>query len=210
VTLPPVDMLLAFLLASILLALAPGPDNLFVLAQSALFGPRAGLLVTLGLCSGLVLHTLAVAAGIAVVFSRSDFAFTALKMAGAGYLLYLAVQAWRAGSLPVPGGGSGAIAPAALYRRGVVMNVTNPKVSLFFLAFLPQFADPHSGSVPLQVASLGGVFIVVTIGVFGAIALVAGRLGAWLQRSPRWQQVLHRLTAVLFVLLAGSLLLATR
>ena len=87
-TLPPVDMLLAFLLASILLALAPGPDNLFVLAQSALFGPRAGLLVTLGLCSGLVLHTLTVAAGIAVVFSRSDFAFTALKMAGAGYLLY--------------------------------------------------------------------------------------------------------------------------
>jgi len=207
---PGAETLLTFAVASVLLALAPGPDNLFVLAQSALQGRGAGLLVTLGLCSGLLVHTLAVAAGVAVVFQTSLLAFTLLKVIGAFYLLYLAILAWRAAATPLPAGEVVKVTGAALYRRGVVMNVTNPKVSLFFLAFLPQFTDPAQGHIPLQVALLGAVFILVTILVFGAIALLAGELGVWLRRSPRIQSRLQHLSAVLFVTLALGLLLTSR
>jgi threonine/homoserine/homoserine lactone efflux protein len=207
---PGAETLLTFAAASALLALVPGPDNLFVLAQSALQGRAAGLLVTLGLCSGLLVHTLAVAAGVAVIFQTSLLAFTVLKGVGALYLLYLAVLAWRTATTPLPMGGNCRIDAAALYRRGVVMNVTNPKVSLFFLAFLPQFTDPSQGSVPQQVALLGGVFILITILVFGGIALLAGELGVWLRRSTQWQRRLQQLSAFLFVALALSLLLASR
>ena len=135
----PVDALLAFALASLLLALAPGPDNLFVLTESALSGPLAGFAVTLGLCTGLLLHTSAVALGVAAIFQVSALAFTLLKLVGAGYLLYLAWQAWRAPAASLPTAAATPPALGRLYRRGIVMNVTNPKVSIFFLAFLPQF-----------------------------------------------------------------------
>jgi len=207
---PATETLLFFAGTSLLLALAPGPDNLFVLAQSALYGPRAGLLVTLGLCSGLVAHTLAVAGGVAVLFASSPLAFMLLKVVGSLYLFYLAYGAWRAGAEPATAGAVPAQPSGALYRRGVVMNVTNPKVSLFFLAFLPQFTDPQRGQVPLQVATLGGVFILATILVFGGIALMAGKVGAWLQRSSRARQLLQRSSAVLFAVLATSVLLAAR
>ena len=129
------DTLVTFFSASVLLGLAPGPDNLFVLTQSALRGRGAGLLVTLGLCTGLIAHTAAVSLGVAAVFQTSALAFTLLKLVGAGYLLWLAWQAFRAAAAALPTGRA-ALAGWALYRRGIVMNVTNPKVSIFFLAFL--------------------------------------------------------------------------
>lgn len=208
--LPPGDVLIPFALTSLLLAMAPGPDNLFVLAQSALYGVRAGLLIVAGLCTGLVFHTLAVAAGVAAVFSASAWAFALLKLTGVLYLLYLGALAWRAAAVPLSAGSPLGLSAASLYRRGVWMNLTNPKVSLFFLAFLPQFADARYGSIPLQVALLGGVFIVATIAVFGGVALAAGQLGSWLRRSPARQQLLQRLSALLFVLLAVGLLLTSR
>jgi threonine/homoserine/homoserine lactone efflux protein len=201
----PLDTLATFFVASVLLALAPGPDNIFVLTQSALRGKRAGLLVTSGLCTGLVVHTTAVAFGVAVIFQASAVAFTALKLFGAGYLLYLAWHAFRASAQTISSGNQNRLNHAKLYRRGIIMNVTNPKVSIFFLAFLPQFADPARGSLNLQMMMLGGVFIISTVLVFGGIALLAGSIGQWLNRSPKIQVIMNRTAGMVFVGLALKL-----
>ncbi len=206
----PAETLATFFMASVLLGLAPGPDNIFVLTQSALRGRSAGLLVTLGLCTGLVVHTTAVAFGVAVIFQASAVAFTALKLFGAGYLLYLAWHALWASSETIADGTSNGMSLARLYRRGIIMNVTNPKVSIFFLAFLPQFADPARGSLTVQMLLLGGVFIVSTVIVFGGIALMAGSLGQWLIRSPKTQVIMNRVAGMVFVGLALKLATTNR
>jgi threonine/homoserine/homoserine lactone efflux protein len=197
---PAADTSAAFFAVSLLLALSPGPDNVFVLMQSAMRGRAAGLLVVLGLCSGLLVHTAAVALGLAALFATSVVAFTVLKWVGALYLLFLAWQAWRA---PVGSLATQAVPDAGrLYRRGIVMNVTNPKVSIFFLAFLPQFVAAERGSVAIQVLWLGFIFMLATLLVFGAIALTAGSLGRVLARSARAQKLLNRSAAVVFAALA--------
>ncbi|MES0879492.1 LysE family translocator [Roseibium sp. SCP14] len=206
----PFEVLSVFFLAAVALGFAPGPDNIFVLTQSALYGRIAGLVVTFGLCTGLIVHTAAVALGVAAIFETSELAFTVLKIVGAGYLLYLAFQAFRAGSSDLPTGNGPSLSTFALYRRGIVMNVTNPKIAIFFLAFLPQFADPARGSVPLQILIFGLVFIVATILVFAAIALGGGVLGGFLRRSRRAQVWLNRLAGTVFVGLAVRLAIADR
>ncbi|GGI89178.1 LysE family translocator [Halopseudomonas pertucinogena] len=196
------DIVLAFFLASVLLGLAPGPDNIFVLTQSTLHGRSAGLMVTLGLCTGLIVHSLAVAFGAAALFQSSELAFSALKLVGAAYLLYLAWGAFRAPPASLSAQSVGAPGRLALYRRGIIMNITNPKVSIFFLAFLPQFADPARGPVALQIVLLGGLFILATLLVFGAVAVAAGQLRGWLLRSQRIQLWINRLAGAVFVGLA--------
>ena len=206
----PVETLSAFFAAAVLLALAPGPDNIFVFTQAALHGRASGLAVVMGLCTGLVVHTLAVALGVAVIFRTSVVAFSALKFAGAAYLLYLAWQAFRTAAVTTPADGGGKIPPGRLYRRGILMNVTNPKVSIFFLAFLPQFAEPARGPLPLQIILLGTTFIVSTILVFGAIALLAGTLAGYFSRSARVQRLLNCLAGAVFAGLAIALAIAPR
>jgi threonine/homoserine/homoserine lactone efflux protein len=201
----PLETLLTFFMASVLLALAPGPDNIFVLTQSSLYGKRSGLVVMFGLCTGLVVHSFAVALGVAVIFEQSALAFSVLKLAGAGYLLYLAWLAFRASATKIQGKGTGEIRLLKLYGRGIIMNITNPKVSIFFLAFLPQFADPSRGPVWMQILILGGLFILSTILVFGGIALLAGTIGQWVNRSDRAQKIMNRVTGVVFVGLALKL-----
>lgn len=202
----PIDSLMTFFIAALLLSLAPGPDNVFVLTQSALYGRVSGILVTLGLCTGLLVHTAAVALGIAVIFQTSAVAFTALKFAGAGYLLYLAWQAVRAAPASLSDVSSTTRSYGALYRRGIYMNISNPKVSIFFLAFLPQFASPERGLIAMQMMILGALFICVTLLVFGTIALLAGTLGARLNRSNTAQRYLNRVAGVVFATLAIKLL----
>ena len=201
----PWETLAAFFVASTLLALAPGPDNIFVLTQSALRGRGAGLMVTLGLCTGLIVHTTAVAFGVAAIFQASAMAFTALKLVGAGYLLYLAWQIFRAPAVRPDSRPAAGMAIGRLYLRGIVLNVTNPKVSIFFLAFLPQFANPQRGALSLQILALGGVFILSTWLVFGAIALLAGSLGQWFTRSQKTQKIMNRIAGSVFFGLAVKL-----
>lgn len=201
----PIDTLIPFTLASTLLALAPGPDNIFVLMQSALLGRKNGLFVTLGLCTGLIFHTSAVAFGVAALFQVSATAFTILKAAGATYLLYLAWQAFKASAENLEGKSVKPLSAARLYGRGIIMNITNPKVSIFFLAFLPQFTSPNHGSIAFQVMVLGLVFILTTFLVFGTIALAAGSLGTLLNRSPRIQVWLNRTAGTVFAGLALKL-----
>jgi threonine/homoserine/homoserine lactone efflux protein len=203
-------ILLMFFTTSVLLALSPGPDNLFVMTQAAQQGRKAGLMVTFGLCTGILAHTAAVTFGLAALFAASAAAFTVLKFIGAGYLLYLAWQAFRSAAETGPLAAAERISSAALYRRGIIMNITNPKVSIFFLAFLPQFADPARGSLPLQFMQLGGIFIISTIIVFGAISLLAGAVGERFRQSAFAQKVLNRAAAGIFAGLALKLALTQR
>ena len=202
--------LIFFTTASILLALAPGPDNIFVLSQAAMKGKLVGIVVTLGLCTGLIVHTSAVALGVAAIFHASALAFNLLKFAGAAYLLYLAWGAFRAGTSTLDTKASQEIGLPRFYLRGIIMNVTNPKVSIFFLAFLPQFTKPENGSLPLQLAALGGIFILSTLLVFGAISLLAGVMGQWLRRSERAQKILNKTAGAIFAGLALKLATASR
>ncbi|NYT84509.1 LysE family translocator [Pollutimonas harenae] len=204
------DLALSFFSIAALLALAPGPDNLFVLMQSAMWGRRSGLVVVLGLCTGLIGHTLAVAVGLAAVFAASEAAFTALKLMGALYLLYLAWGAFRAQGRARNTAGAPKLTTPALFRRGIIMNLTNPKVSLFFLAFLPQFTSPARGSVALQTLSLGGLFMLATLLVFGALAWFSGTLGERLQQSHTLQRLLNRFAGIVFLGLAVKLALSNR
>ncbi len=197
------DITLSFFGIAVLLALSPGPDNLFVLTQSAMWGRSSGMAVVLGLCTGLIVHTAAVAVGLAAVLTASSSAFTIVKLLGAAYLLYLAWGAFRA---PAMGTAAPRTTPrlskTALYRRGIIMNITNPKVSLFFLAFLPQFTSALRGSVALQIVSLGALFMLATLLTFGVIALFSGLAGERIQRSARAQRWLNRLAGAVFVGLA--------
>ncbi len=205
-----IETILTFSAASILLALAPGPDNIFVLTQSALHGKWPGIIVMLGLCTGLTVHTTAVALGVAIIFQTSAIAFSALKFTGACYLLYLAWLSFRAGAESIKSESNGFINHRKLYVRGIIMNIANPKVSVFFLAFLPQFADPARGAISIQMLMLGGIFILSTILVFGGIALVGGSLGQFLNRSERTQKVLNKIAGIVFLGLALKLAAAER
>jgi threonine/homoserine/homoserine lactone efflux protein len=201
----PLDIVITFFTASILLAIVPGPDNIFVLTQSTLHGKISGLVVMSGLCTGLIVHTTAVALGVAIIFQTSTVAFSVLKFIGAGYLLYLAWQAFRTSSKKI-NSVSGDIANyRKLYFRGIIMNITNPKVSIFFLAFLPQFADPARGAISIQLLLLGGLFILSTILVFGSIALLGGTIGQLLNRSDRIQTILNKVAGIVFIGLALKL-----
>ena len=202
----PIESIVTFAIASALLSIAPGPDNIFVLTRSALYGKKSGVLVTLGLCTGLIVHTTAVALGIAAIFQTSYIAFTFLKIAGALYLAYLALQAFQASASSLDAPVSNLRSSGGLYRRGIIMNITNPKVSIFFLAFLPQFASPENGSLAPQIFLLGGVFIFVALVVFCVIALLAGALGDWLHSSPRARLNLNRIAGTVFAGLALKLI----
>ena len=204
--------MIAFFGVAVLLALSPGPDNLFVLVQSIQRGWRVGMCVVLGLCLGICVHTTAVALGLAAVFAASSTAFTALKWCGAAYLAWLAWGALRAPSstsdTPQAGGAAQALPWKEALRmvgRGMVMNITNPKVLIFFLAFLPQFADPTRGSVALQIVCFGLLFVLATFLVFGAIACFSGVFGGLLQRSARAQWWLNRIAGMVFLGLAVRL-----
>ncbi len=200
---------LAFLSASVVLAFAPGPDNIFVLLQSANFGVRSGLFIVLGLTTGLVFQTMAAALGLAAVVAASQWLFNLICLAGMAYLLWLAWGAWRAGASDARDSRVRRLTALQSWRQGTIMNVTNPKVQIFFLAFFPQFLSTGAGSWPVwaQMLLMGGTFILATILVFSLIAVFAGALSARLQ-SPRTQVVMNRVSAVIFAALAASAFLS--
>lgn len=209
----PFEVFLSFLSVCALMAISPGSDNIFVLLQTALYGHRVGLVIVLGLLSGIIFHTALVTLGVAALISTRPAAFTVLKFSGAGYLLYLAYLTFKAKpiSLRIPSLKPPEI-PAKMslwqyYRRGIFMSVTNPKVSLFFLAFLPQFT--YSTTVPIsqQMLVLSGIFVLASFLVFNAIVVFSGYFGQLLRQSPRAQIILNWVTIIVFCGLAVRLLL---
>ncbi len=174
----------AFLAVAVMITLAPGPDNLMVLGLGMARGRRAGVAFGLGCALGCLNHTLLAALGVAALIAASPLAFTALRMLGGLYLVWLGAQAIR-NARPVGAVRQGvAEAPRKLFVKGLIANAINPKVILFFLAFLPQFVDAPAGHVGLQMALLGAIFMVQTAVIFGAVAFFSGWIGAWLRRKP--------------------------
>ena len=206
----PLETMLVFIGVAAALAAVPGPDNIFVLTQSAVHGRIAGLIVTLGIALGLFVHTTAVALGVAVIFQTSQYAFTTLKYAGAAYLLYLAWQAFTASKGKFEGDKSKSETALKQFLRGFTLCITNPKVTIFFLAFLPQFVVPENGPIIAQFYQLGALMVCVVLVVFGAVAIAAGSLGAWIKGSPKTQIWLNRISGIVFVSLAVKLATAEK
>jgi len=197
--------ILTFVIASFLLAITPGPDNIFVLTHSALYGKKSGIFITLGLCTGLVFHTTLVAFGVSTIVQSSEWAFGFLKLIGAIYLLYLAYNVLSIKTSIVKKATK--VSAFALYKRGILMNTSNPKISLFFLAFLPQFTSPDTEAFFTQIYLLGSLFILITLFVFGSIAYASGTIQQRLENSPQIQPLLNKITAGVFILLAFNLLI---
>ena len=203
------ETLLTFLTTALLLAFVPGPDNLFVVTQAALRGRLAGLMVVLGLCTGLIVHTTAVALGVAALFQKSVLAFSFLKYAGAAYLAYLAWQAFRTKPIRYSTIETNNVR-MRFYLKGILMNLTNPKVSIFFLAFLPQFVDHQAGQISLQLFILGGLFIIVTLVTFGSMSFFAALAGSRIIQSVKAQKIMNKIASVIFLGLAVKLATTNR
>jgi RhtB (resistance to homoserine/threonine) family protein len=200
--------LVGYLAAIVVLMVTPGPDMMFVLANAARYGTRAGVVAALGVATGEAVHIAAVVCGLATVISASPVLFTVIRWVGAAYLIVLGVRALRgAGTAPTEkpeqGGGS-----ARAFLRGLVTNLLNPKMILFSVAFLPQFVDPALGSATAQLVLLGAVFVVVQLAVDIALGAGVGRLGARMT-DGRFSRRLNRICAAAFVALGVRLALGS-
>ncbi|KAA3596815.1 MAG: LysE family translocator [Calditrichaeota bacterium] len=197
------QQIMSFLGASILLTLMPGPDNIFVLTESLTKGQRDGIAISLGLASGILVHTLATATGVSIVIQNSEITFTVIKYLGACYLFYLSFKAFQEQRPNVElnfekentktGFGK-------LMRKGFFMNVLNPKVSLFFIAFLPQFVSKNGFNFTFQMIILGFIFMTQTVIIFSLIAILSGKLSNYLNSAKFWKITKWSKVSVLSVL----------
>lgn len=199
----PIDqqLLLAFLLTTTVAMLAPGPDMLFVLGCGIKGGPRIGLLATAGVATSEAVHVAVAAAGLAALLAAAPFAFTALRIAGAAYLIYLGVQMIRRRNdpqhdLPVERGG---MSGRRAYLNGLLTNLLNPKMVTFTIAFLPQFINPELGQVWLQFVVLGALLITLEFLVDGTVGVLAGRIGSWLRRRRAARRRIDVATGGVFI-----------
>ena len=198
------ETIITFVAASVVLSLVPGPDNIFVMSHSAIKGWRIGFYTTLGLCTGLIGHTVLVAIGVSVIFQTSAIAFNGLKIIGAFYLLYLAWLSVQNKELNL-GGTDKDSTNRSYYFIGVVMNLTNPKVALFFLVFLPQFVNTSNDNVSIQIFLLGLLFILSALCVFTSIAYLASFFEDILKKSKTVNKNLNILAALIYFALAINL-----
>ena len=206
------DMNLAlFLTASLALIVTPGPDMIYVVTRGIAQGRRVGLVSAWGACAGLIFHTALAAAGLSALLRSSATAFTVVKYVGAAYLIYLGVKALLTGddfSL------TGSAGPGAGLRKaffqGVASNVLNPKIALFFLAFLPQFVHPATGSAASQMLVLGLIFTLLALVIFNVIAYFSGTLGELFGRKPAFANVLRWFTGSVLIGLGLRLALPSR
>jgi threonine/homoserine/homoserine lactone efflux protein len=205
----PLDTLLIFAAASVLLALTPGPNLLYLLSRTMCQGTRAGFVSLAGTMSGLTVHMLAAAFGLSAVLVAVPFAFDAIKLAGAAYLLWIAWSTIREGGgfeprpmEPAP--------DAMLYRQALLTGILNPKVAIFYLSLLPQFIDPARGSVLAQSLILGTVQLLVALPIDGAWVLLAGSVSRWFADRPLWLKMQRWVLGSAFGVLAAWLALDTR
>ena len=202
--------LILFLAASLVVIAAPGPDNILVLTRGVTLGRRAALVSAAGASVGLVCHSLFAAAGLSALLARSAVAFSVVKYAGAAYLIYLGIAALLSRERIVladreaPPLGLGSV-----FTQAVASNVLNPKIAVFFLAYLPQFANPSAGTAP-QLLALGLTFALLTWAVFSIVAFFSGGLGAWLRSRPRVAGGLGWLTGSVLICLGLRLALPER
>lgn len=202
------EQLFGFLGASVLVTLSPGPDNLMVLSIGASRGRRPGVLFGLGCGMGCLSHTALAALGISALIAASTLAFTSLKLAGGAYLMYLGSQALRSTGRAAPRQGETEPSSAwQIFGKGLLANAINPKVVIFFLAFLPQFVSNERGSLPGQIVQLGIIFTAQACILFGLLGYFSGHVGACLGRHKRADVWLDRAAGTVFVGLGVKLML---
>ncbi|MBI1212778.1 MAG: LysE family translocator [Alphaproteobacteria bacterium] len=208
------DLLVAYLAVATLLAISPGPDTMFVLASSASGGPRNGVAATLGIASGGVVHASAAALGVSALIAASPVAFDVLRIGGALYLAWIGAQAlyrvWRGMRDEASMAHLRPVSAVVSYRRGLVTNVFNPKVAIFYVAFLPQFADASLGHVPLQIFLLGCVHNLIGSLWLAGLATASGRAVRALARSTRVRAWLDGTAGVIYLLLAARIVFLER
>ena len=196
-----------FLLTGVLLNLTPGQDTMFIIGRSLTGGSRSGVAAACGITVGSLFHTLAAALGLSAILATSTLAFTLVKLTGAAYLLYLGARLvftkTAAGAAASPAGVS--CDPNSAFVQGIVTNVLNPKVALFFLALLPQFIAPTSSSKTLAFLILGGTFIATGLAWCLVLAMGAARLQAFFLRNPDVRTLIDRAVGGLFLALGARL-----
>jgi threonine/homoserine/homoserine lactone efflux protein len=201
---PSIDVLIAFTAASLLLNISPGPSNLYVMARSISLGTKGGMVAAAGLAAGSLVHVVATVLGLSVAFSHAPLLYTLIKLAGAVYLVYLGISHWKSAAI----GASAMREPGtkslmSVFRESVIIEVTNPKTALFFIAFLPQFVVPESGPVAQQLLILG---IIVTLSGLPCDLLVAvstSKVFDWLLNQRRRQQILQRVSGSILIAMGG-------
>ena len=203
------DQLAGFLGAAVLVTLAPGPDNLMVLSLGASRGRVAGMAFGLGCAFGCLSHTLLAALGVSALIAASPAGFTALKIVGGLYLVWMGWRALRSGAAArVDRVEARQESAMRLFARGVLANAVNPKVVLFFLAFLPQFVAAARGDAPWQMVQLGVVFTLQAALIFGSLGYFAGYVGEWLGRHARAGVWLDRIAGAIFIALGLRLIVS--
>lgn len=212
-------LLVAFIAAVILITVVPGPDLLYILAQGAAAGPRAGATAAFGMGTGMAVHTVAAALGLSAILQVTPYAMDVIRVAGVAFLIYLAIKTFRAPvALPADSTEPSDDAPTKtaatrkslrrVYVMGMLTNIANPKIILFYLAFLPQFVAPSAGwPVPVQLLVLGGVFIAVGLIIDVSAGIGAGALSGLLRRRVGFQRWMNRISATVFGALAVRLAL---
>ena len=199
--------LFLFIISSILIILAPGPDIIFTLTQGISRGRKAGILTAFGLGLGNSVHTIAAALGISLLFKTSTIAFNIFKILGALYLFYLAYQSIKHRNDTFSLSKTKAESSEKMFARGFIMNVLNPKVALFFLAYLPQFVEQSSITPFFQILLLGFIFILLVIIIFGSIGYFAGYIGDWFIRKPYLSKYMNIAASLVFIGIAVKLAL---
>jgi len=190
-----------FIFTSAALAIAPGPDILYVLAKGISQGRRSALIAAAGFCSGLSIHTAASACGLSALLVASATAFTTAKLLGAAYLIYLGARAiFSRGLISLPEN-QVALSDRKIFAQAFLMNVLNPKVALFFLAFLPQFVRPERGAVPQQLILLGIGFGIISFAIFSLVGVFSDAVGRQVRSRPVITRLLDRIAGTVFILL---------
>ena len=199
-----------FIATSIVLIIAPGPDILFVLTQGISNGKRAGVITALGLACGNLVHTTAAALGITLLLKTSLIAFTVLKVFGVCYLAFLAYKAIKYRNEPININNKSVESGAKLFSKGFLMNVLNPKVALFFVAYLPQFITSGKISSSIQIIFYGMLFTILVIPIFGAVGYFSGFIGNWLMAKKKFSYYMNLVSASVFMALGIKLALTKR
>lgn len=202
-----IDSLILFFIATLGLALSPGPDNIYVLTQSLVNGTKSGIATTAGLISGCIVHTTLLAFGISAIITASEEIFYGIKVLGACYLVYLAFKVYKSDERIALAENAPKKSYLQLYKTGVIMNLINPKVLIFFLAFFPGFLWNNEGNTIVQFYILGITFMIISFITFGIIAMAAGRISSLLLEWKSMAVVLKWLQIVVFVGIAVFILL---
>ena len=197
-----------FVATSLLLISTPGQDMILVMSRSVAHGARAGVATAAGISVGLLGHTLLAAAGLGALLRASEYLFVAMKWLGAAYLVYLGIKAWRTPPFVAPLTPTLGQGLNRLFVQGALSNLANPKIAIFYFAFLPQFVAADAGPVTVQLVLLGGLFALLTFLVKCPIGLAAGRLSTWLRARPTVQIAMNRISGDLLALLGARLALA--